>query len=389
MHVSRSRYALLQQRYLFCCTISYPPNLIPNTAKSSPQKRCVSLLSIVSAPSQCTTLCVHCWLTDHDRGCYCKMHAEQHFGFLSTSRTRFNCSLWASRGPSWPIVRITLDHEPPCHPNASVGVGFVGDELWPNSRRIWLHPTALAPAPDAVATIKKAPASYLPMPSPSSRSITTFPLRNIKIQSLTQYLPSPFCQSLSQTSAISTMSATHGHNEACCNIPPVISAGYVARSSYEQLGGLKNCEQRPAPGQPLADQPSVQMPLAQLTPRRASSLCTTSSVTLTRRSRAPTSWPVAISSTNTRFPCQTGSKANPFQSSGKVVKHRVETQTRTQCCKVPSRYRREAKSSRGVVRQALTTRRWGCAAGLCEGFASCQPHDNVQGTPRRESHSQR
>jgi len=35
------------------------------------------------------------------------------------------------------------------------------------------------------------------------------------------------------------MQATHGHNEACCNIPPVQSSGYVAKGTYEQLGGMK------------------------------------------------------------------------------------------------------------------------------------------------------
>lgn len=40
---------------------------------------------------------------------------------------------------------------------------------------------------------------------------------------------------------MSTMPATHGHNEACCNIPPVVSKGYHAKGSYQELGGYKTC----------------------------------------------------------------------------------------------------------------------------------------------------
>ncbi|KAI1090942.1 hypothetical protein F5B19DRAFT_503467 [Rostrohypoxylon terebratum] len=38
---------------------------------------------------------------------------------------------------------------------------------------------------------------------------------------------------------MSTMPASHGHNEACCNIPPVVSDGYVAKGSYHELGNYK------------------------------------------------------------------------------------------------------------------------------------------------------
>ncbi|KAK3365250.1 hypothetical protein B0T24DRAFT_429785 [Lasiosphaeria ovina] len=38
---------------------------------------------------------------------------------------------------------------------------------------------------------------------------------------------------------MTTMPATHGHSEACCNIPPVVSSGYSAKGSYEELGGFK------------------------------------------------------------------------------------------------------------------------------------------------------
>lgn len=35
------------------------------------------------------------------------------------------------------------------------------------------------------------------------------------------------------------MPASHGHSEACCNIPPIISKGYKTRGSYEDIGGYK------------------------------------------------------------------------------------------------------------------------------------------------------
>jgi len=35
------------------------------------------------------------------------------------------------------------------------------------------------------------------------------------------------------------MAASHGHNEACCNIPPVVSSGYSAKGQYHEVDGLK------------------------------------------------------------------------------------------------------------------------------------------------------
>ena len=40
---------------------------------------------------------------------------------------------------------------------------------------------------------------------------------------------------------MSTIPAQHGHSEACCNVPAVISKGYDAKGSYEELGGFKTC----------------------------------------------------------------------------------------------------------------------------------------------------
>ena len=44
------------------------------------------------------------------------------------------------------------------------------------------------------------------------------------------------------TMSFKTMGTCHGHNEACCNIPPVVASGYSAKGSYEELGGLKTCK---------------------------------------------------------------------------------------------------------------------------------------------------
>lgn len=42
------------------------------------------------------------------------------------------------------------------------------------------------------------------------------------------------------------MPASHGHNEACCNIPPVVAKGYKPKGSYEEIGGFKTYVTGPA-----------------------------------------------------------------------------------------------------------------------------------------------
>ncbi|KAI1437832.1 alpha/beta-hydrolase [Xylaria sp. CBS 124048] len=44
---------------------------------------------------------------------------------------------------------------------------------------------------------------------------------------------------------MSTMPAQHGHSEACCNIPPIVS-NYTAKGSYEEVGGYKSYVAGPA-----------------------------------------------------------------------------------------------------------------------------------------------
>ncbi|PFH59395.1 hypothetical protein XA68_12425 [Ophiocordyceps unilateralis] len=45
---------------------------------------------------------------------------------------------------------------------------------------------------------------------------------------------------------MSTMAASHGHSEACCNIPPVVSKGYKPQGSYVEVGGYKSYVTGPA-----------------------------------------------------------------------------------------------------------------------------------------------
>ncbi|RSM15936.1 hypothetical protein CEP52_000571 [Fusarium oligoseptatum] len=54
------------------------------------------------------------------------------------------------------------------------------------------------------------------------------------------YYPAIATRASSVAPAImSTMPASHGHNEACCNIPPVVSSGYEAKGTYKEIGGYK------------------------------------------------------------------------------------------------------------------------------------------------------
>ncbi|KAI1309631.1 hypothetical protein F5Y03DRAFT_68007 [Xylaria venustula] len=67
-----------------------------------------------------------------------------------------------------------------------------------------------------------------PLPPPSSRSISTQTNSNLHKRLTAR-----------NTATMSTMPAQHGHSEACCNIPPIISKGYEAQGGYEELGGYK------------------------------------------------------------------------------------------------------------------------------------------------------
>lgn len=44
---------------------------------------------------------------------------------------------------------------------------------------------------------------------------------------------------IGNTVKMSTMPAQHGHSEACCNIPPIVSKGYDPKGTYEPIGEYK------------------------------------------------------------------------------------------------------------------------------------------------------
>ncbi|KAF4124772.1 Dienelactone hydrolase [Geosmithia morbida] len=45
---------------------------------------------------------------------------------------------------------------------------------------------------------------------------------------------------------MSTMPASHGHSEACCNVPPVVTKGYKNKGTYEEIGGYRSYVTGPA-----------------------------------------------------------------------------------------------------------------------------------------------
>lgn len=40
---------------------------------------------------------------------------------------------------------------------------------------------------------------------------------------------------------MTSMPATSGHSAACCNVPPIVTNGYQAKGSYDDVGGYKTC----------------------------------------------------------------------------------------------------------------------------------------------------
>ncbi|KAL8770430.1 MAG: hypothetical protein Q9209_003856 [Squamulea sp. 1 TL-2023] len=39
---------------------------------------------------------------------------------------------------------------------------------------------------------------------------------------------------------MATMPSSHGHNQACCNVPPVVSSGYKPKGTYEYVGSMRS-----------------------------------------------------------------------------------------------------------------------------------------------------
>lgn len=152
------------------------------------------------------------------------------------------------------------------------------------------------------------------------------PLRNRRAFTTTTALTAP------PPPKMSTMPATHGHNEACCNIPPVVSKGYKPKARTRRLAagrrvclpnalslGLRILSLRLVSwGMETLTIGGVQTSLARRMQTRPLFSSTTSLATLTRRSRAPTFSPMATRSKSTRSLSLTGSRASPAPSSGEL-----------------------------------------------------------------------
>lgn len=96
--------------------------------------------------------------------------------------------------------------------------------------------TSCSPLPSSLPNSNpnpSTPSASHPHPHPQSRSFATQSTLNQDI--LKQLSPKHTCK-------MSTMPAQHGHSEACCNIPPVVSKGYTPKGTYEELGGFKTCK---------------------------------------------------------------------------------------------------------------------------------------------------
>lgn len=131
------------------------------------------------------------------------------------------------------------------------------------SRRSSIYPPSLAAgrlhetAPTIAAPAVRAESIRSPTALPLSsgcptRSITTLQIKSIKASQVEETLSSAFPHRSSHTATMSTMPASHGHNEACCNIPPTVAEGYVAKGSYTEVGGFKSCKDVPSHTLPLA-----------------------------------------------------------------------------------------------------------------------------------------
>jgi hypothetical protein len=51
---------------------------------------------------------------------------------------------------------------------------------------------------------------------------------------------------VSATMSGTKMPASHGHSEACCNIPPIVVEDYEAKGKYETINGMKTCKSDPS-----------------------------------------------------------------------------------------------------------------------------------------------
>ncbi|KAK1499752.1 dienelactone hydrolase [Colletotrichum tamarilloi] len=97
--------------------------------------------------------------------------------------------------------------------------------------------------------IPKQPHS--PTPAIASRPTTTTTPKSFATCYSSTTTSTPLTQQFhksfsTQAAKMSTMPAQHGHSEGCCNIPPVVSKGYDAKGSYEEIGSKRTYVTGPA-----------------------------------------------------------------------------------------------------------------------------------------------
>lgn len=94
-----------------------------------------------------------------------------------------------------------------------------------------LYPLSLSPSPAPLVSVtSSAYASFARVQHNSFKPLSTLPT------SRTQPSNKPITF---QAARMSTMKATGGHSEACCNIPPIVSSGYSKKGEYETIDGKK------------------------------------------------------------------------------------------------------------------------------------------------------
>ena len=74
----------------------------------------------------------------------------------------------------------------------------------------------------------------------SRASYTVLPLHN-QFFPTTRLAVKYHSSRTSATMSGTKMPASHGHSEACCNIPPIVVEGYEPKGKYETINGMKTC----------------------------------------------------------------------------------------------------------------------------------------------------
>jgi hypothetical protein len=111
--------------------------------------------------------------------------------------------------------------------------------LTPASRPL-LTPTAMGRNPAAAASHSSSSTSisYHSIPPGQTASLRSYHHLSAR-QPEPNLISSPGLRQ--PTANMSAMPASHGHSEACCNIPPVVSKDYSAKGTYKDIGGFKTC----------------------------------------------------------------------------------------------------------------------------------------------------